>query len=1336
MSDPSPSSARARAESLFAQRLSADPQASLSSAQLQRALSELVQQHPELEGELREVVSQWRALEALAPLALDEPEVAVSLTRAAEALAPSACQAVLSRLRAGRGFAQRFELGGELGHGGMGVVRRAVDRDLRREVAIKFVRRRVGLTPEQLADALLRLVEEAQVTGQLEHPSIVPVHDLGLDDTGHFYFVMKLVAGRTLEAALREAHERGGWRAALEFALEDLTRVAEAVEYAHRRGVLHRDLKPSNVMVGELGEVYVMDWGLSRSARAFAAPPRAVRSEVRGEDDAAPYTQEGAVLGTPPFMAPELAAGARDAAHVGSDIYALGAMLYHALAGAPPYLDDLTQPVLPRLMAGPPVPLTQIVPQAPAELIAIAERAMARASSERYASAAEFAEELKRFRDGRVVLAHRTGVWPELRKWVARNRALAATGGVAVVAASVGLLAFVSERSAREVEHRAAQRFESQAALVEASRALDRGDLRSATRALPRITEPSRAWERGILEASLESDLGTHVHTDASGAREAVRSIGLRAGGAEVVVVGREGAVRIEGFEREPSNAVALELGGRVERALLHPRGDLLLVAFANESLSLWSLATRAVVRELEPREAPDRASFGALAIDAESGLCAAASRDGLVFVHEIESGAQLRKWRVSDRIVPSIAFVGPDLLCAQIDGQISAWDARSGERRFDLGQLDMNPIIALAAAPDGSLVLSGAADGATSLWDLREQRLIQRWFTGSARVLSAAISPDGLRGAVAADDGGVMLLDLIGRRELGRLPAHEGMVFALAFSAGGEFVVSAGDDGRTRAWAMGELGLSDALYGHQYNVASAAWSPDGQTLATSGDDNALRLWDRRTRRALGVGYMHTNPVWRVTWTPDGAHLITASADRTIGVWRPDGPTLVTLLEGHGHDVSDVAVSPDGATLYSVSSDKTLRRWRTRDWTLIDATDLGRELQALAIDPSGERLAVGSLDGAVELLDAADPRKSLWRIEAVAQAARAPAPPRAVPGASPGAVLAAELPVGHRAGITALAFSPDGARLASTSRDGRTLVWRLDERACEYELVGHKGEVVDVAFHPAGRTLVTAGTDNVGLVWSLETGALTLRLIGHDSQLTGCTFSPDGQVLATTSVDRTARLWDAQPPRELRVRRAREREVRTRLAPQLEELYARLGTTPRVLDELARDSARPAEERELLMDMARTQGDDPLALLALVDEPLFDFNATPAQLELALVRARRSRELNAFHRETPVILAHLLLRLPARDDEQRRERVAEAWQLLELPELNVLAAHKEAGLPLRYFGCRALAALAHGEVDSARQAREGFEQVAVEHWPQLRTELRRFAEWVRASMDG
>ncbi len=1335
MSHPSQSAARARAESLFAQRLSADPQDPLSNEGLEHALAELVRANPELEAELREVVSQWRALGALAPLALDGDDAELGLTRAAELLSPQACQAVLRRLRAGRGFAQRFELGAELGHGGMGVVLRAFDRDLRREVAIKFVRRRAGLTPQQLADVLLRMVEEAQVTGQLEHPAIVPVHDLGLDDSGRFYFVMKLVAGRTLEALLRDAHEQGGWRAALDVGLDALMRVAEAVEYAHRRGVLHRDLKPGNVMVGELGEVYVMDWGLSRSALAFGEPQRAVRSEVRDTDDAAAYTQEGAVLGTPPFLAPELAIGARDAAHVGSDIYALGAMLYHALAGAPPYLDDLTQPVLTRLVAGPPKPLAQLAPQAPAELVAIAERAMARASEERYASAAEFAAELKRFRDGRVVLAHRTGVWVELRKWVARNRALAATAALALVASLAGGAAFVSERSARLVEQLAAQRFESHAALVEAERAVNQGDLTRAARSVPRITELSRAWERGLLSALLASDLGARTHTDSGGAPEAVRSIGLRAGGDEAVVVGREGTLRIERFDSPATIAPHLALGGRVERAALHPDGDRLLVALADESLSVWSLASRSRVRELEPRDDPDRASFGALVIAADGELSAAASRDGMVFVHEFESGALLRRWRVTDRIIPGIAFDGADLLCAQIDGVVSVWDARTGGRRFELGQRDMNPVVALTVARESGLLLTGGLDGATNLWDLREQRLIQRWFSGTSRVLCAAISPDGLRGASASDDGSVLLVDLIGRRELGRIAAHDGKVFDLAFSAGGEVVVSAGEDGRTCVWDARDVGGGEVLRGHKYNVASAAWSPDGETLATSGDDNALRLWDRRTRRSLGVGVAHTNPVWRLTWTPDGSHVITASADRTIGVWRPDGPTLVALLEAHEHDVRDVKVSPDGATLYSVSSDTTLRRWRTRDWSSIDSIVVGRDLQALALDPRGERLAVGSIDGVVEVLDADDPSRSIWRIEALAPAAPASKHGGATQVA-PGVVLAAERRAGHRGTVTAVAFSPDGQRLASASRDGSTLIWRLDDRLCEFELVGHKGEVADVAFHPAGRTLATAGSDNVGLIWSLETGALTLRLPGHTSQLTGCAFSPDGQVLATTSVDRTARLWDAQPVRELRAQRVRDRERRTRLEPRLDALYARLGTTPRVLEELARDGALPADERELLMEEARTRGDDPLAILARVDGPLFDLSATAEQLELALVRARRSRELNQFHRETPLILAHLLLRLPGGDAEERLARAQESWDLLATPIAERLASHKEAATRLRYHGCRALSALALGDAERARAERERLDAVAGEHWRELRTELRGFVEWVRASMDG
>lgn len=379
------------------------------------------------------------------------------------------------------------EILGLIGQGGMGTVYRGTQLDLGREVAVKVLDARAARDLRQLSQ---RFAHEAQVTANLDHPSIVPVHAIGRDATNRCYYTMRLVRGRELKEVLPLAGRGAeGWSRSR--AIGVLIRVCQTIAYAHTHGVVHRDLKPSNVMVGGLGEVYVLDWGLARAKghaevrdlrleideakethshsgtlanhdalgstldlrvedrrRQGNAPVSShgtsSTSAADGSTDRPLLTMDGAVIGTPTYMPPEQAAGNLDQVDQRSDVYALGTMLYQLLTGAAPYTsgDQKTSSlqILKAVLAGPPEPIQDLAPSAPPELIAICEKAMARQRDERYASALELAEELEAFLDQRVVRAYQTGALAEAKKWVIRNRSVAAAGLLAIAAILGGLL--------------------------------------------------------------------------------------------------------------------------------------------------------------------------------------------------------------------------------------------------------------------------------------------------------------------------------------------------------------------------------------------------------------------------------------------------------------------------------------------------------------------------------------------------------------------------------------------------------------------------------------------------------------------------------------------------------------------------------------------------------------------------------------------------------------------------------------------------------------------------------------------------------------------------------
>jgi serine/threonine protein kinase/tetratricopeptide (TPR) repeat protein len=343
---------------------------------------------------------------------------------------------------------------GELARGGMGRVLTAKDRRTGRPVVLKEL---LSKKPS----ARRRFEREALITARLQHPAIVPVYEVGRWDDDEPFYAMKHVDGKTLDKlidATTKLEER------LEL-LPSLLAVADALAYTHSRQVVHRDLKPSNILVGSFGETVLIDWGLAKDMTAPEGESESGELSISVDDDA--LTVAGRVMGTPSYMPPEQAAG--EPVTERADVYALGATLYHALSGTKPYAGGTKHPkeILAKLQAGPPAPLDEVEPRAPRELVALVSKAMARNPAERYETAQQFADDLRRFHTGQLVGVHRYTTWQLVQRWMSRNRATisvaAAAFVVLIVVVAFGASNIVSERAYAEEQRRAAERSRAEA---------------------------------------------------------------------------------------------------------------------------------------------------------------------------------------------------------------------------------------------------------------------------------------------------------------------------------------------------------------------------------------------------------------------------------------------------------------------------------------------------------------------------------------------------------------------------------------------------------------------------------------------------------------------------------------------------------------------------------------------------------------------------------------------------------------------------------------------------------------------------------------------------------
>jgi formylglycine-generating enzyme required for sulfatase activity/tRNA A-37 threonylcarbamoyl transferase component Bud32 len=379
-----------------------------------------------------------------------QPQYASTLDyTSADAAATLAAEAVPGAARPSDRSGTRYRVLRPHARGGLGEVFVALDVELRREVALKEIQGRHA----DRADSRARFLLEAEVTGRLEHPGVVPVYGLGCYVDGRPFYAMRFVKGDSLKDAIKRFHrgstgkkEAGARTLELRQLLRRFVDVCNAVAYAHSKGVLHRDLKPENIMLGAYGETLVVDWGLAKIMTGADTADAPVPVKANG-------SVAGAVIGTPQYMAPEQAAGKNDQLGPASDVYALGATLYHLLAGKRPFPDDDVAKVLRLVQSGAFPPPREINAAVPRALEAVCLQAMSLRPQDRYGSPKELAADVERWLADEPVSAWREPLLVRLRRWGRRHQTLVTSSGVLcvtlVAALFVGYLVVSQEQRAK-----------------------------------------------------------------------------------------------------------------------------------------------------------------------------------------------------------------------------------------------------------------------------------------------------------------------------------------------------------------------------------------------------------------------------------------------------------------------------------------------------------------------------------------------------------------------------------------------------------------------------------------------------------------------------------------------------------------------------------------------------------------------------------------------------------------------------------------------------------------------------------------------------------------------
>ena len=959
----------------------------------------------------------------------------------------------------------RYEVRREFGRGGMSVVYLAYDSHVGREVAFKQLLQSVIDQAEQQGTLgrtfLARFMREARITGQLEHPSIVPVYEVGRREDGSLYYTQKLIRGRTLTKAFRDAKNLLNRLKLLSHVVD----LCQAVGYAHVRGVIHRDIKPDNVMVGEFGETVVLDWGLAR----FLDKPA-----QENTDGDLGSTQEGDVMGTPAYMSPEQAMGANDQVDHQSDVWSLGAVLFEIVTGRPPFQGRNLMQMLMTVAKEKPPTVKSLEPKAPPELAAIVARALTREKPHRYPSAAALVADVEAWRTGGRVSVFKYTRAQSAARWIRKNRYV-------VLTASLVLAAILAGGTRVWMENQVARRNLAQA-FLEKSGAAAR-DLRwaraSAYAAAARVQDDTaearwRAAHRGPVE------LDPVLRLTLGGPAEA---LALSPDGKKLaVLVGGRGLLLLDALSGKEIGKIEPE---GVPKLLAWSPDGALLAGGTGQIIYVWSATSG------EPQMRLDAgAQVSDLAFSSDNARLAAAAGSAARIYETVE-------WKLLAHLeghvgaVNAVAFSQDMklLVTAGEDGTIRSWSplpARPGARvdqRFVRGQ-GHSSITRAFFVPGGHTIAVAGVDMTVRFFDADSVALLRR-INGDSPFITMAGSAEGLYAALSQDSR-VLLVDAATQTSVARLDVDDA-ASSVALSNDGSTVAIANRDGKLRAWkiSVGARVLSFPAPKGFGTATALALAPSGKRAAIADTGGHILLLDVSTGKLERTLELPQGAVSALAWSPGaGKWLAAVGAEEAVSLFDVAGGAR-TSLEGHQGPVNAAAFSPEGKLLATGGSDGTVHLWdaaTSAPRATLNASD--KPVNSIAFSTDGKLLAAAGDDRIIHIFDVASRRQK-----------------RQISGA-PDAILS-------------VAFSPHATIVASSGKDQAVRTWRVSNGEARSAWNGHGGHVRAVAFAPDGETLASASIDGTIRLWDVRTGREVARF-ERAPEPKAIAFSRDGSMLASS----------------------------------------------------------------------------------------------------------------------------------------------------------------------------------------------------------------------------
>lgn len=1028
---------------------------------------------------------------------------------------------------------QRFSMLRPHAKGGLGMVSVAHDNEVHREVALKEILPQYANDEQSRARFLL----EAEITGGLEHPGVVPVYGLGQYDDGRPFYAMRFIKG----ASLKEASERLHSETAVDFNSVEFRKlvgrfidVCEAIQYAHSRGVLHRDLKPGNIMLGKYGETLVVDWGLAKvkGRGDLVAYEDEATLRPRSGSGCTP-TQIGTAIGTPAFMPPEQALGNLDQLGPRSDIYSLGATLYFLLTGRRPFESNSLDDVLIAVQRGD-FPNPRVVNHSiPKPLEAICLKAMALNIDDRYAEPQDLTEDIERWLGDEPVTAFKEPWTIRAQRWARRHQTLAASITVLLFAGAVAFAvsalmiskaqqatvkALASEKLARIEADTQRQAADKQREIAESESLKNRRT--SANLAYDRARGSSENgdlavginWYVRAMTLSPESDAPFRdlIHANLSHWKE------------ELVKLKHQ-------FHTT---------GGYADGAKVSSNGRILFIGRPGVGVNLWDTATGDNTQtlrfpELEADSSSQRESHGQMipvAISTSGQLCAA-GKGTEVYLWSVENGSANGNPITLVGVVTSLTFHPRDdsIAIGTASGNVHVYDMKTREqiRKFSANRSTIN---VLAFRPDGEVLLTGGYDGKIRLWNVDTGEQMQkefshrsvvtaaRWSTDGNRILvgdffgmvawdvasatpvfrknfsgavvSIDISSDSERFAFGVEENKVEICDINSGESLRHVLRHEGDPRLVAFDSTGQRLITLTGNGIVRTWQIPDkVNSVRRLDGAHMN--KVAIHPNSELIAVAHMKGILQVHNVATGMQVGPKLDFKEPVASIMFSPNGKHMFVGGFRGSCRVYATDGLEQVgPVMNARGAVLGVAFIDNDQVAIASMSGEIQIKNFRT-------GKSIGSEMKhdvVVSVAVSNGKLCSVGHDANVRLWSVQTQKEILPTIKGASQ-------------------------------LSSAAMSPDGEYVAAGG--GSVRLWSSESGKLLAQFA-HPGNVGGLKFSSDNRLLLTNCNDEAVRLWHVSTGKAVGPIRRLVDQLIFATFDKNDRIVATfyAGDDPRVRVWD------------------------------------------------------------------------------------------------------------------------------------------------------------------------------------------------------------------